>query len=300
MSVSITSSETINHAAPPAVDTPELGLARLPGPVIRQMPMSVTLDRSQILILASTLIGLLHFFGPGTTIAAVGLVPALLFIYNDYQNFLGLGPGGTPSTLRGYLKISYLRLWALRDPFTARKPELNSVPSKGILAMKSLPYRMGPKPRVAGIAPHRQIDQHGSPCCYQALKRSLEKLGLKNPKRFGTGRSFIEKHGLALFARHPIQTGYQGEVCHIHDAESSMHMALHPEDSKEVLQKGWGQRHPLAWKWWFLTTPVAADFVMVYAPRDESELLTVCNIIEGAIWYTAGEEVEVEVYLKSR
>ena len=38
-----------------------------------------------------------------------------------------------------------------------------------------------------------------------------------------------------------------------------------------------------------------------YSPSvDESELLTVCNIIEGAIWYTAGEEVEVEVYLKSR
>lgn len=274
MSVAITStsSETVHHASSsPSDDDPKMGSVGLPRQVIRQMPISVTLDGTQVLTLALALVGLIHFFGPGTAMIAVSLVPIVLFIHNDYQNFLALGPGGTPSTFRGYLKISWLKLWTLRDPFKARTPDPNMLPPKGILARQPLPYRMGPKPHVVGIAPHRQIDQHGSPYCYRALQRTLEKLGLKNPKKFGTERSFIEKHGLALFARHPIQTGYQGEVCHIHDAEYSMHMALHPDDSKEVLQKGWGQRHPLAWKWWFLRMPVAADFVMVYAPRGEQK-----------------------------
>jgi len=50
-------------------------------------------------------------------------------------------------------------------------------------------------------------------------------------------------------------------------------MNLHPEDIEEVLGKGWGERHPLAWEegrdkcggW--LRSPVPGTFVMVYAPR---------------------------------
>jgi len=50
-----------------------------------------------------------------------------------------------------------------------------------------------------------------------------------------------------------------------------MHMNLHPDDIREVLEKGWGQRHPLARKgWWFFgSMPVPEDFVMIYAPRGE-------------------------------
>lgn len=271
MSVPITTSETVSHAVPSkVVDDPNAGLGEpLPCPGIRQMPISVTLDGIQVSTLALALAGLIHFSGPSTAMGLVALVPVAVFIHNDYQNFLGLGRGGTPYNFRGYLMISFAKLYALWDPFTARKPDPDMVPSKGILTQQSLPYRTGPRPHVVGIAPHRQANQKGSPHCFQALQRTLEKLSLKNPKMFEIGRSFIEKQGLALFARNPIQTGYQGEVCHVHDAESSMHMALHPDDAKEVFQKGWGQRHPLGWKWRFIRMPVVADFVMVYAPRGE-------------------------------
>jgi len=45
-----------------------------------------------------------------------------------------------------------------------------------------------------------------------------------------------------------------------------MHMNLHPDDIKEVLEKGWGQRHPMAWKGW-VRSPVPTTFTMIYAPR---------------------------------
>lgn len=57
-------------------------------------------------------------------------------------------------------------------------------------------------------------------------------------------------------------------------------MNLHPEDIAEVLAKGWGQRHPLAWgrapgqevkaRWWFpmrVRSPLPETFMLIYSPR---------------------------------
>lgn len=268
MSVSMTSSEVLSQQTfvPEDVDLV------VPVPVrsaslLEQPAMSLTLDGPTVFSSALALIVLIHFSAIYIAELVVALIPIVLFIQHDYQNYLNLGPGGTPSTFRGYMRISWLHLWALRDPFTAPRASPSDLPPRGVLAQHKLPYRIGPKPKVAGIAPHRQIDQQGSPHCFQALRRTLQKLALKNPQKYGTARSCIEKHGLGLFARHAVQTSCQGEVCHVHDSDFAMHMSLHPEDSKEVLLKGWGQRHPLGWKWGFIRNPVSPNFVMVYAPR---------------------------------
>lgn len=235
--------------------------------IVRQTPMSVTLDGTSICILALGIVLAIHFLGSYLAEAVIGLVPVALLVHNDYNNFLSLGPGGTPSTIQGYIRITYLRMLSLRDPFTAPEADPNRLPKAGVLNAQVLPYRAGPRPIVAGIAPQRQLDQQGSRRCYFALRRAMERLSTQNPTKFGTERSCLEKHGLALFARHPLQTNCQGEICHVHDSDHSMHMSLHPDDIKEILQKGWGQRHPLAWKGKYLQMPVAQEFVMIYAPR---------------------------------
>lgn len=237
--------------------------------VVQQRPISVTLDGPSIFVLALGIVLAIHFLDSCLAEAVVCLVPIALLVHNDYCNFLSLGPGGTPSTVQGYIRITYLRLLSLRDPFTAPAVDPTRVPKIGVLNGQDLPYRAGPRPVVAGIAPQRQLDQHGSRRCYVALRRAMEKLSAQNPSKFGTERSCLEKHGLALFARHPLQTNCQGEICHVHDSDHSMHMSLHPDDIKEILQKGWGQRHPLAWKGRFIQMPVSQDFVMIYAPRGE-------------------------------
>lgn len=270
MSVSITSSETLETLKPPPAPTEitteaELDTAKL-SYELRQRSISITLDGPGIFIASLTLVLLIHYLEPYHAEVLVSLIPLILLVRNDYQNFLSLGPGGTPSNFQGYLRISWFRLWSLRDPFAAPKPDPNRVPEFGILS-HPLPYRAGPRPLVAGIAPQRQLDQHGSRFCYRALRRSMAKLADRFPRQFGTERSCLEKHGLALFARHPLQTNCQGEICHVHDSDHSMHMCLHPYDIKEVLDKGWGQRHPLAWQSRFLQSPVSSDFVMIYAPR---------------------------------
>ena len=314
MASSIVATETFrSHLMDKATHDRRLVPANLHVPLI-QTSLSITLDGSQIAFSIFAILAAFHFLERPVAEILISLIPISLFIYNDYQNFLNLGPGGTPSTPLGYLKLSWLRLWALRDPYTAPKGREDFLPSRGILKRGQFPYRCGIRPQVVGIAPQRQIDQTGHVHLYHALRKTIGKIAFDHSKEFGTERSCIEKHGLALFARHPVNTTCQGEICHIHDSDYSMHMALHPEDSKVVLDKGWGQRHPLAWRWGFVKMPVSPDFVMVYAPRgtyelltisslpaksriDEDELRIVSKIIGAAIWYSLAEEVEVDVCL---
>ncbi|CRK27094.1 hypothetical protein HYQ45_007780 [Verticillium longisporum] len=292
--------------------------------IVAQKPVSVTLDGPTICALTVFLVCLVHCVDTPLAECLIASVPLLLLIHNDYNNFLGLGPGGTPPTFQGYARIAWLRLWALRDPFTPPDPDPTPgrLPTRGRLLAGSnspprrsnsvhggsssntnvdtLPYRPGPRPVVAGIAPQRQLDQHGAKPQYRALRRTLEHLAARRPGRFGTARSCLEKHGLGLFARHPVNVTCNGEVCHVHDSDHSLHMTLHPDDIAEVLRKGWGQRHPLARKGWFGAMPVPEEFLMVYAPRDDQELQIVCRIIEAAIWYVTAESEQIEVLYRSR
>ncbi|KAF4984179.1 hypothetical protein FZEAL_577 [Fusarium zealandicum] len=298
MSIAVTSAKTI--ASPPPDLQSEVELESLKISYLhRQQAISITLDGPTIFLSALALVLLVHFLEPYHAEVLIGLTPLVLLVRNDYRNFLNLGPGGTPSTFAGYLRVSWFRLWSLHDPFAPPAPDPSCLPTSGILRRCSLPYRAGPRPVVAGIAPQRQLDQHGSRDCYRALRWSMAKLANRSPKKFGTEKSCVEKHGLALFARHPVQTNCQGEICHVHDSDHSMHMCLHPDDIKDVLEKGWGQRHPLAWRSRFLKSPVSPDFVLIYAPRDEQELQVIYNIIEAAIWYTVAEDVEMDICPKS-
>lgn len=305
--------------------------------VIRQDPFSMTLDANALLAGSLFLIMGMHCVPQYMLESFILAVPILLLVWNDYQNFLRLGPGGTPPTLSGYARLAWFRLFILRDPFSAPSPGAVSRPASGILASQNLPYRPGPRPTVAGLAPQRQLDQHGSGAAFTALKRVMSRLSAAQAARFGIATSCIEKHGFALFSRHPVNVCGNGEVCHLHNSDRSMHMNLHPDDIAEVLAKGWGQRHPMAWgkgnreavgaakAWMMPRSPLPETFVLVYAPRgemcssgsfwtifavlwgctehadhplkDDTDLRVVLKIIESAIWYTVEERVDLESLL---
>ncbi|KAL1891262.1 hypothetical protein Sste5346_007721 [Sporothrix stenoceras] len=267
--------------------------------VIHQNPFSVTLDAWAMLVSSLLLITGMHFMQLSMLKAIIVAVPVALLVRNDYLNFLLLGPGGTPPTFVGYLRLLWLRMFALRDVYNS-PPEAdpNLAPSRGILKgsgddQKELPYRPGPRPQVAGLAPQRQLDQQASTACYGQLRAAVENLTRQHPDTLCTATSCIEKHGFGLFARHPVNVWGQGEIFHIHDSEKSMHMSLHPDDIKEVLDKGWGQRHPLAFSAGWVKAPLPPTFVMIYAPRDESDLAIIARIVEAAIWYTMAQRVEL-------
>ncbi|KAK3341401.1 hypothetical protein B0T25DRAFT_340982 [Lasiosphaeria hispida] len=266
--------------------------------VIRQDPFNITLDASALLAVSVLLVIGMHFVDRVVLEFMIVFVPVVLLIHNDYLNFLKLGPGGTPPTFTGYARLTWYRLFTLRDPFSPPPRDPTALPSAGILSQRPLPYRPGPRPSVAGLAPQRQLNQPGSQQAYNQLRSSIETLTARLPQKFVTATSCLEKHGFALFSRHPINVCGNGEVCHIHTSDRSMHMNLHPDDIKEVLEKGWGQRHPMAWKGW-VRAPVPTTFTMIYAPRDESDLRIVSKIIEAAIWYTTAEQVDIQTVSES-
>ena len=262
--------------------------------------LQISLNGPGLVLTILAIIISIHILQPSLTCTLLALAPLPWIIYNDYANFILLGPGGTPPTFFGYLKITYLRLFALSDPYTPATFSEQIYSTRGYhqRAHGWLPKRIGSRPKIAGIAPQRQIDQPGCPVMYQKLRSSLETLADKHPGPFRIGTSCFEKKGLALFAREPINATCRGEICHVHHSDRSLHMNLHPDDAKVVLENGWGERHPLARGGW-LKAYVPREFIMVYAPRDPAELEVVCRIIEAAGFWVCGEQFEMKVDSKA-
>jgi hypothetical protein len=268
MSITV-ATETQKHPPGSGDDTERMSVNM----VIRQDPFNITLDAPALLAVSVLLVVGMHFVERVVLEFMIVFVPIVLLIHNDYLNFLKLGPGGTPPTPVGYARLTWYRLFTLRDPFSPPPRDPTLQPSTGILARKPLPYRPGPRPNVAGLAPQRQLNQPGTLHAYNRLRAAIENLSARMPQKFVTATSCLEKHGFALFARHPLNVCGNGEVCHIHTSDRSMHMNLHPDDIKEILEKGWGQRHPMAWKGWWIRAPVPTTFTMIYAPRGRSTAL---------------------------
>ncbi|RAL10430.1 uncharacterized protein BO97DRAFT_125848 [Aspergillus homomorphus CBS 101889] len=300
-----------------------------------------------------------------TTCLLLILLPTLYLMHTirkDYQAFLALGPGGTPSTPAGYLRICILRLFILRNPLAAPTIPPCVQPQQGLLTPSHLPPRPGPRPTVAGIAPQRQTTQKSDAEMYETLSTEIHRLVAQHPDTLYTGTSCFEKYSTGMFCagngsgnsacdntttttsssssttttntitnpqkqppakdispalkssllpssgspqtpqnshshshqnhqrRHRLTCN--GEVCHAHPSDGSLHLTLHPADVKLVVERGWGQRHPLArdsWWWWLRIVP--PGFVMVYAPRDAEELECVLEIIRAAAWWVSGTEL---------
>lgn len=228
-----------------------------------QEVLAVKLTPRALLNLALASILTTYLTPPFYTALLIGALTTTVLVRHDYRNFLNLGRGGVPSTFRSYLSITWLRLFALADPLSPPSPDPNGTPSHGILPRRDLPRRRGPRPSVAGLIPHRQLDQRPPDAPYLSLRATVRALAVAHPQRLTAARSCFEKHGLGLFARWPAKETCRGEILHVHSSDRSMHMSLHPEDIAAVLERGWGQRHPLARK----DVHVKETFVMIYAPR---------------------------------
>ena len=292
-------------------------------------------------------------------------IPLLLrlrtLILRDYASFISLGPGGTPQTPAGYLHVTSLRLLVARRDVCAapRATARNSRPVGPYFRIpKALPRRKHGRPCVAGIAPHRQLEQRGTPEDVRRLSEAMREVATRNPGRVTVGRSCFEKHSLALFlvpeagpdtstlgpvsagsastlsggrregeadlelgtagtttgpttaihttsasgavavttvavAAHEAATatattngvpwnrtcGAPPEIAHLHGSEGSLHVTLDAADVAKVLERGWGERHPLAGRW------LRSGFTMVYAPRSEDEVAAVMEIVRAGAWW---------------
>lgn len=96
-----------------------------------------------------------------TTFTTGVVVGALLWWgVRDYREFLALGPGGVPYNVLGWAAITLLiRPFALSKAAATRTADYPPA-AEAHADVAALPPRAGPRARVGGIAPHRQLSQH--------------------------------------------------------------------------------------------------------------------------------------------
>lgn len=167
------------------------------------------------------------------------LLPLAYLTYKDYSSFLSLGPGGTPYNFYGYLTITSLRILTLRNP---RAPGLvpAGLQNGGYLPSAGLSKRKSPRPEVIGIAPHRQTNQLPRKEIFDLLSHSMVKLANEHPERLRIARSCFEKHCPGLFSTKQVNMTCNGEIAHAHPSDGSLHMTLHPQDARVIIEAGWG------------------------------------------------------------
>jgi hypothetical protein len=243
------------------------------------------------------------------------LTYAYVWIAKNYQNYLNLGKGGTPPTFAGFLRVTRLRaiggLWSVFHP--PETPPLMH-PYRGKLDADKLAQRDGARPLVGGVAPQRQLDQKTPPSTFRTLLDVFERKinEYSQEKVIEMRPSFLEGATTALFAvpsqwtyNRPTIHEFGYEISHPHRNDGSLHMVLHPEDCTTIIEKGWGERHPLArgsWYWrtwhWALrrvrtdqrpTRPPVPEYLcFIYAPRNEEELEVIERLLDAAIWFATG------------
>lgn len=166
------------------------------------------------------------------------LLPFFLAFHLQYLAYLSLGPGGTPATFLGFLKVQFLGIFAVSDPYHVDKALANSQSPAGYL--HGLPQRQGPPPEVRGIAPQRQVTQKAGIELLRALATHIEDMA-QGSDNILMGTSCFEKNGVGLFSTrpaYPTQHRCKSEICHLHGTDGSMHMPLHPVDAQAVFDAG--------------------------------------------------------------
>lgn len=149
-----------------------------------------------------------------------------------------------------------------------------------------LPHRTGPRPRTGPAIPHQQLSQNAPDWLQEELWRRMDDFDgvLTGP----SGVSLPETRALHLepeLAAGPPEAFMVGtEFAHLHGPQDgSLHMALPPDLAREAIERGWAELHPLA-----RAGRLPETLMMVYGPRDNSELETVWGLVEASYDHARG------------
>lgn len=150
----------------------------------------------------------------------------------------------------------------------------------------SLPAREGDGPRTTAPTrdnplPHQQIDQRAPEYLQEELFQRASRL-----RGVVVGRSLVSLPESRAFhldagsAGGPPEAFQRGrEFAHIHtDNDGSLHLTLPPDLYAEVLDKGWGEPHPVS------------GTMMLFGPRDPAELEVAWQVLHASWqWAHSGQ-----------
>lgn len=226
-------------------------------------------------------------FGKQTLWAVLGAATgaAAMWAVNDYKQWKSLGRGGVPDNVWGWLIVRRLGLQALETRGSAQYDDRIGTPGD-VCRLGDLPVREGTRPRMGKhVVPHRQLDQGTDPTTRKLLDKIFDDFVDANGRYVRYAKSYYEKRNDAVTltrtdAAHPVARTSHGEVAHVHPGDGSMHMIFSPSDAKQVIDKGWGERHPLS------GSPhhdIPDTYLMVYVPRTPQEVMVVAQLLRAAV-----------------
>ena len=68
------------------------------------------------------------------------------------------------------------------------------------------------------------------------------------------------------------------EIGHIHESDMTAHVLLSLADAKDVIAKGWGERHRATG-----TVAIPLGYTMLYLPRNKEEVEVMTRILEAGV-----------------
>ena len=153
--------------------------------------------------------------------------------------------------------------------------------------MKNLPDRIGNKPTTTPSNPHMQLDQQ--PTDHTILEELMDwAFGLPHINREYSKISVPGAQAMCL----PLDKTCNScnafmvgtEFAHFHPSpDASMHIGLPEEDVQIVIDKGWGELHPVIKKGW-----LPPNFIMLFAPRDTDEMEIARKILLRSYEFATG------------
>ncbi|KAI5848418.1 hypothetical protein BZA05DRAFT_475466 [Tricharina praecox] len=231
---------------------------------------------------------LAKYFTRNRTFLTLLLTPHLLHrLYGNYTLFHSLGPSGVPRNPIGWAISSSLKL-VTRETLSTTQYSLD-----GPAYLAPLPARAGERPTKSWHpVPQRQITQLPSEDVIEAVQSALLEIHAEFYDVTEQRTSEFEKHGQALFVKKDVPdegvskavVKTKREVAHVHETDGSVHVVMSSHaDCRDVVEKGWGERHPLA------GVVLEKEYLMIYAPRDWDEVNVVRGILEAAVRGAVGK-----------
>jgi hypothetical protein len=98
----------------------------------------------------------------------------------------------------------------------------------------------------------------------------------------------LEARGKAIFLLPSISPPViakksKSEVAHIHETgDATSHVVLSYADCKEVIRKGWGERHRLS------GNILPLGYILLYSPRNETEVDVMTRIFKASLKFMTG------------
>ncbi|MCW3007866.1 MAG: hypothetical protein JWP17_2492 [Solirubrobacterales bacterium] len=157
--------------------------------------------------------------------------------------------------------------------------------------LAEVPQRRGDRAQIARQYPCAQVTQADDPAAQDhvlGLVGGWPGVTIADTRQTIVNcRAMVLDEHLALGQGEAFITGR--ELAQVR-ADGSVHTALAPEWAEPLMQKRWGQVHPLA-----LYGLIPPQSLVFYAPRDEQELRVIERILIAAYSYACGRYVECDL-----